>query len=136
MNSKTSKFSTTLLLLLIFTIVACTKSNDPKKLAPEEFDTKLSALNNEQLVDVRTPLEYNSGHLAKAININSQDEDFNEQLSKLDKTKPTFVYCAAGVEGGRSNTAAKMLKELGFEEIYELKGGITNWNNAGKETEK
>ena len=136
MNSKTSKFAITPYLMLIFTIVGCNESSDLSKLAPQEFEAKLTAINNEQLVDVRTPQEYNSGHLAEAININSQDEDFNEQLSKLDKTKPTFVYCAAGVEGGRSNTAAKMLEELGFEEIYELEGGITNWNNAGKETEK
>ena len=136
MNTKSSKFTITLYLMLIFMVVTCSESSDSSKLAPEEFESKLSALNNEQLVDVRTPQEYNSGHLAEAININSQDEDFNEQLSKLDKTKPTFVYCAAGVEGGRSNTAAKMLKELGFDEIYELEGGITSWTNAGKETQK
>ncbi len=136
MNSKRPKFRITLQLLLVCTIVGCGESNRPFKLAPQEFETKMIALNNEQLVDVRTPQEYSSGHLTEAININFQDQDFKDQISKLDKTKPTFVYCAAGVEGGRSNTTAKMLKELGFDEIYELKGGIAKWNDAGKETEK
>ena len=123
-------------LLLVCTMVGCNQSSGLLKLAPQEFETKLSDLNNEQLIDVRTPQEYGSGHLTEAININFQDEDFKNQISKLDKTVPTFVYCAAGVEGGRSNTTSKMLKELGFDEVYELEGGITSWTNAGKETEK
>ena len=136
MKSRNSKFSIALHLLLACAIVGCNESNAPFKLAPQEFETKLTVLNNEQLVDVRTPQEYNSGHLTGAININFQDEDFKDQISKLDKTIPTLVYCAAGVEGGRSNTTSKMLEELGFDEIYELEGGITNWTNAGKETQK
>ena len=136
MTSRNLKFTMVLHLLLAGALVGCIQSNGLFKLAPEEFETKLGVLNNEQLVDVRTPQEYSSGHLTDAININFQDEDFKDQISKLDKTKPTFVYCAAGVEGGRSNTTSKMLKELGFDEIYELEGGITNWTNAGKETEK
>ena len=136
MTSQRLKLIIALHLLLVCTVVGCSEPSGLLKLAPQEFETRLSVLNNEQLVDVRTPQEYSSGHLIDAININFQDEDFKDQISKLDKSLPTFVYCAAGVEGGRSNTTSKMLKELGFDEIYELEGGITSWNNAGKETEK
>ena len=44
---------------------------------------------------------------------------------QLDKEKPIAVYCKSG---GRSGGASKLLLELGFKEIYDLEGGILNWN--------
>lgn len=85
-----------------------------------------SALNAKmQLVDVRTPNEYKSGHITNAININYYDQDFSTQISKLNKSKPIYVYCRSGV---RSKYSSQILKKLGFKKIYNLKGGILNWN--------
>jgi len=78
-----------------------------------------------QLVDVRTPNEYKSGHITNAININYYDQDFSAQISKLNKSKPIYVYCRSGV---RSKYSSQILKKLGFKKIYNLKGGILNWN--------
>src|SRR5688572_17949871 len=72
---------------------------NPHKLNANEFETKLNTTPNAQLVDVRTPEEYNEGHLKGSININYQGNSFAEEVAKLDKTKPTFVYCRSG---GRS----------------------------------
>src|ERR1700739_3600658 len=62
----------------------------------DDFDKKLAETKNVQLVDVRTPEEYQEGHLKNALNYNINGDDFNNQLSKLDKTKPVMVYCLAG----------------------------------------
>jgi len=78
-----------------------------------------------QLVDVRTPNEYKSGHITNAININYYDQDFSTQIGKLNKSKPIYVYCRSGV---RSKYSSEILKKLGFKKIYNLKGGILNWN--------
>lgn len=101
-----------------------------EKLSSEDFLNKLNEKGRAQLVDVRTPGEYEAGKIAEAQNINIQDAGFKDQVSQLDKSQPVFVYCA---KGGRSGRAAKQLEELGFVEIYDLTGGYTDWSAKGME---
>ncbi len=75
---------------------------------------------DELLLDVRTPAEFNQGNIEGAINLDYYADDFRQKLEAMDKTKPVFIYCASG---GRSHNAIALLQELGFGEIYELKGG-------------
>ena len=79
------------------------------------------------LLDVRTQEEYEKGHLTDATLIDFYNSDFKKQLSKLNKAKPVFVYCAVG---GRSGATAKALLDMGFSEVYDLKGGIESWSKA------
>lgn len=97
---------------------------------PSILETKLGDI---QLVDVRTPKEYAEGHIKGADNINIYDDNFMEQMSKLDKSKPVYVYCRSG---HRSGNSAKMLKKAGFSKVYDLKGGILAWKSENKKTEK
>ncbi|MHB8260821.1 MAG: rhodanese-like domain-containing protein [Bacteroidia bacterium] len=99
----------------------------------DEFDKKLTETKDVQLVDVRTPEEYQEGHLKGAINYNLNADDFEGNLSKLDKNKPVMVYCLGG---GRSSEAAKKMEEKGFVEVYNMKGGIMKWNAANKPLDK
>ncbi len=78
-----------------------------------------------QLVDVRTPKEYQAGFIDDAINIDFFDQsNFKQAFNKLDKNKPLYIYCRSG---NRSQKSAKILVELGFTEIYDLKGGYKAW---------
>ena len=96
-----------------------------KLLTPIEF--KLQIENKDvQLVDVRTPQEFISGHIANANNIDLFSEKFNIEFEKLDKEKPVYVYCRSG---SRSAQAANKLINMGFKEIYDLDGGYLNWSN-------
>ena len=74
------------------------------------------------IVDVRQPGEYRQGHLpgAKLIPL----DDLPERLEELDPSKPTLVYCAAGV---RSRAGASILTRAGFAEAYSMEGGIRSW---------
>jgi len=94
-----------------------------KNIEPKELSATLN--NNIQLVDVRTPNEFKSGHIKGSVNMNYYDQDFSTQIGKLDKSKPIYVYCRSGV---RSKYSSEILKKLGFKKIYNLKGGILNWN--------
>ena len=76
------------------------------------------------LVDVRTPEEYQSGHMRHAMNINWNSVYFADHASSLDKNKPTYVYCLAG---GRSADAAKWMRKNGFKNVIELDGGMNAW---------
>ena len=77
---------------------------------------------------MRTPEEFVSEHIDKAVNINWLGNDFATKAEKLDQSKPIFVYCKSGA---RSAKAAAKLEELGFKKIYQLEGGILKWNTAG-----
>ena len=96
-----------------------------KVLTQEEFKTQIKG-KEVQLIDVRTPDEYKSGHIDHAVNINYFDSDFKKQVEKLDKNKPVYVYCQAG---GRSAKAAKILVDLGFKKVFDLSGGYGNWKD-------
>ena len=89
-----------------------------------DFQTKLAATSSPQLIDVRTPEEFSQGNIPGAVNINIQSADFIQNISKMDKSKPVFAYCQAG---GRSKKCAEKMKDMGFEEIYELAPGYSGW---------
>lgn len=107
------------------------KSNDIiEVISVEEFEKITGTI---QLVDVRTPEEYNEGFIKNAENINVFDKDFLNQMSNLDKNEPIYVYCKSGKRSGK---AANQLKEAGFSKIYNLEGGIMNWIAEEKEIYK
>ncbi len=80
------------------------------------------------ILDIRTPQEYESGHLEDAINIDYYDENFREELDGLDKSKTYLMHCRSG---GRSGRALQIMKELNFEEVYDMAGGILGWQDQG-----
>ena len=92
-----------------------------------EFNQKIYTDSFTQIIDVRTPEEYSEGYIAKAINVNWNDNSFDTEVLKFNKSKPIYVYCLAG---GRSSNAASKLIELGFTTVYDLKGGMNAWRNA------
>ena len=98
-------------------------SQQTSNLSPQEFIAKVKTTKNAQLLDVRTPEEWANGKVASSACINFMDADFKQKVTKLDKNKPVFVYCAAG---GRSTKATKILSEAGFTQIYNLTGGGYN----------
>ncbi len=79
---------------------------------------------NVQLIDVRTPNEFNSGHIKNSKNIDSASSNFNDEFSKLNKDQAVYVYCRSGA---RSRQCSNKLAAMGFTEIYDLKGGILNY---------
>ncbi len=103
-----------------------------EKLDATQFENLLNKTPDAQLVDVRTPEEYEGGHLKGAKNIDYNSNEFNLNILTLDKTKSIFVYC---LSGGRSGKAADFLRANGYKEVYELNGGILKWKAAHKALE-
>ncbi|MDP2386410.1 MAG: thioredoxin domain-containing protein [Bacteroidota bacterium] len=103
-----------------------------KSIGIDEFEKLLSA-EAVQLIDVRTPEEFEPAHIKNATNININDDGFETQVSSLNKNAPVLVYC---LSGGRSAGAAQKLEEMGFTKIYNMEGGIMAWDAANKTLEK
>lgn len=112
-------------------LMACSSQAQTSNLSVIEFE-KAIAQSNIQLLDVRTPGEYQSGHLSNALQANWNDEaQFKDRAKSLDKNKPVYTYC---LSGARSNAATTWLRSNGFT-AYNLTGGINAWKIAGKPVE-
>lgn len=113
---------------LVLAAVSCRGQQVPD-LSADEFEKKLASDKNVQLVDVRTPTEFEEGHLAGAVNMDWRSADFSQQVAGLEKGQPVLLYC---LSGGRSAAAAAKLQAMGFAEVYNLRGGILKWTAASK----
>ncbi len=96
----------------------------------QKFNTLLEKTPGAQLVDIRTPREYQMGHIKGALNVNFYDPAFKENLEKLnlDKDKPVFIYCRSG---NRSRRSLEIFKNAGFKTIVHLVYGINDWYRNG-----
>ena len=96
----------------------------PSKLSATEFSDKINTVKHAVVVDVRTPEEFQKGHLQNALNIDWNGSEFEQQLATLDKDQPIFVYC---LSGGRSGKALAKMHEAGFTNVVEMPGGMMEW---------
>ncbi len=80
------------------------------------------------ILDIRTPEEFNSGHIEGAINLDFYKEDFRDKLDQLDKDKKYLIYCRTA---NRSGQALEIMRDLGFTEVYNMLGGIVEWEKEG-----
>ena len=121
--------STLLLSTIIFSCTAQTKT----ALTPDEFEKEITTKENIQILDVRTPGEFFSGHIKNAMQADWNNKaEFERRLAFVDKTKPVYVYCLAG---GRSAAAADKMRKAGYTNVYELSGGTNAWRAANKPLE-
>ena len=80
---------------------------------------------NAVIIDVRTPEEYDISSIPNSINIDFYSpQNFMQEIGKLDKDIPLYVYCRTGV---RSSNSCQLMSELGFKKVYNLLGGIVEW---------
>ncbi|HOZ74581.1 MAG TPA: rhodanese-like domain-containing protein [Flavobacterium sp.] len=81
---------------------------------------------NAVILDVRTQSEWEEGIIPNAIHIDIyKGQGFIYEVDALDKSKNYYVYCKAG---GRSAQACSIMNQLGFENTYNLLGGIMEWD--------
>ena len=117
-------------LLACMSVFNCqTKNENATQLTPKEFNEFLKG--DAQLIDVRTPKEFNKEHIINAKNKNYFAEDFSSIIEEFDKEKPILIYCRSGKRSGKS---IEQFKKAGFTKIYELEGGILNWKENGLKT--
>lgn len=119
-------------IVFIFILVAnerCAAQNIYKQLQAEKCDSLIEANTsnpNFVILDVRTESQWISEHLEGSICRSLYDSDFVQQLNSLTKHKIYLLHCYSG---GRSAKAFKNMQELGFNEVYEMIGGIAQWKN-------
>jgi rhodanese-related sulfurtransferase len=104
------------------TLMAKVKNINTKK--AYELIEKRDGDSDFVILDVRTPKEFNEGHIENAVNIDFYADAFPDELDGLDRNKSYLIYCRSG---SRSGSTRKMMKELGFQDVYNMEGGIESW---------
>jgi UPF0176 protein len=86
---------------------------------------KLISKKDTLVVDARKPFEFKVGTFKKAVNPNINNfRDFPKYLKKINKAKPVAMFCTGGI---RCEKASVYLKQKGFKNVFQLKGGILNY---------
>ena len=80
------------------------------------------------ILDVRTSREFEQGHIENAILLDVYSTGAGERINQLDKNKVYYVYCHSGV---RSRSVVNFMRSLGFEESYNIQGGILSISRVG-----
>lgn len=113
----------------LFLFLSCkSKFENVTSISIEELEIELAK--DIQLVDVRTPKEWEKGIINGALKINVTSDDFETKSEKiLDKTKPVYLYCRTE---GRSFKVAEILFEKGYKAIYVI-GGYNEWKDKIEE---
>jgi hydroxyacylglutathione hydrolase len=90
-------------------------------------------LDDVQLLDVRTPREWNAGHIPTARHFNVADmRDGLDGLAGFSRDRPVVVYCDSGY---RADLAASLLQRDGYQDVRNVPGSWQAWTNAGYELE-
>jgi hypothetical protein len=117
-----------IIVLLVWFFTACSGQSSSNILSPKQLSDKLATTKNITLMDVRTPSEFSEGHIKGATNVDWNGGNFENILSKYDRTKTYFLYCKSG---HRAGLAAEWMRSHGFKNVFELNGGINAWQSDG-----
>ncbi len=120
--------------MMLFINYACLSQTDLSQnlITPAQLE-KAMAVDTMLLIDVRTAVEFDGGHIDSAIHVDYLKEpQFINHFEKINKDTPLLLYCRSG---NRSARARVLLKKLGFNTVYDLQGGYKNWLKNQKEQE-
>jgi sulfur-carrier protein adenylyltransferase/sulfurtransferase len=99
-----------------------------REITVNDVQDKFNPENGFTLLDVREDDEWQQGHLDKAVFLPRGFLEVKADKVLADKSQPIVVYCAGGV---RSALAAKTLQDLGYTDVYSMRGGFNEWKNNG-----
>ena len=116
---------------LILTSGSAQDNRNSKSISPKEavgLITKYRGDPEFVILDIRTPGEFQSGHLEDSVLIDFYSKNFAEELSRLDKNKTYLIYCRSG---NRSSRSLGLFQKLKFQKLYHLDSGIIGWKAEG-----
>ncbi|NEV93467.1 rhodanese-like domain-containing protein [Psychroflexus sp. YR1-1] len=102
-----------------------------ENLSEKKWVEGFKASDQAEIIDVRTPEEFNAGYIEGAKLINIQDSGtFMAEIEQLPKDKAYYVYCRSGK---RSEMACQLMNRAGIKNAYNLEGGILDWTGEVKQ---
>ncbi len=134
MQKKLTGYTALLIIILFgFILPSCGAQQDRyvNALSPQEASALIEKHKGDSdfvILDIRTPGEYQGGHLQNAVMIDFYSKSFADEIGRLDKERSYLVYCRSG---NRSARAMDLFKKLQFQNVYHLSPGINGWISEG-----
>ena len=121
--------------LFFFFFLSCVYSQNNADKMINLSETEWVKLHDESeesvIIDVRTDDEFSTGYIGGAVNIDFyMGNEFISEIDKLDKSKSYFIYCKSGARSGQT---CELMKQKGFNKVYNLEGGILGWTGELEE---
>ncbi|MBF0263710.1 MAG: rhodanese-like domain-containing protein [Gammaproteobacteria bacterium] len=120
-------YSNNLLLIVVWTILFYMIINSFIKGKWDKTPLEVVQIINKEntvVVDVREPSEFEAGHIADSVHIPLGQ--VKSRLNELDKYKNQTIVVSCR-SGHRSSRAVSILRRSGYEQVFNLKGGIVAW---------
>ena len=120
-----------LLILFLVQTYSIASEGVLKTISPKEASDLIAKHKNNAdfiIIDVRTPREFKSGHIEKAILLDYYSKTYTDELKRLDKTKTYLIYCRTGNRTGKTLT---LIRNMGFSRVYNMAQGIRGWRSKG-----
>jgi rhodanese-related sulfurtransferase len=108
--------------VILFFLIRMLPPRGVKSISADELQEILKDPKGKQLIDVRDPNEYKTGHIQGARNIPLTQ--IASAANGIPKDKETYLICATGL---RSAQATRILKKKGFTNLNNVAGGLKNW---------
>jgi phage shock protein E len=122
-------------LVAMFAVAACDSGGSSDTAGAytvsAEQAVKMIESGDRTVIDVRTPEEFDAGHIAGALNFDVNGADFSDRIAELDVDEPYLVYCRSG---NRSAAAAQQMEAAGIKDIADA-GGLADLADAGAPVE-
>lgn len=97
-------------------------------ITPLETEALLKQQPDVVVLDIRTPGEFNAGHIAGAINIDYYAANFDDRIAALDPSKTYVLHCKSG---GRSDRSLPLMRASKITDLHHLEAGFDGWKAAG-----
>ncbi|MBI1194040.1 MAG: hypothetical protein GC205_12855 [Bacteroidetes bacterium] len=128
MNVKATLFPVFGLFVLFGLYAGCAKSPQAEGLAPQAFQAQLAGNPNALLVDIYLKDKPRQVGLPNAQVLKLGEQKPRAAFTDVDHARAVYLYCGDGQGSGQ---IAKILDDMGFAEVYSLKGGVKAWKEAG-----
>lgn len=107
----------------LMVLMSCQTKMETKEISSVNDVSQIDfADENNVLLDVRTPEEFNAGNIPNSVNLDFNSGEFDTMIQDLDKEKTYYVYCKSG---NRSTQATVKMQDAGFKNVVNLKDGYS-----------
>jgi len=125
-------FISSITILILFlgsgSISSCNSQSSTESCNISAADFAKKDISDAVIIDVRTPGEYNYGHLNGAELIDYSSREFQAKIGQLDKSAKYYVYCKTGI---RSSRAVSYMVQNGFKNVCNIDGGTLALASSG-----
>ena len=130
---KQQLFGAAVIVAILITTEVYSQDQINEKISVDSLSKVLETNSKITLLDIRTPKEIEEGYIRGVKFHDFRSDDFIESIEHLQRESTYILICKAGI---RASQAQKLMKQMSFQHVFVLEGGMDAWEKAGKQVIK